>query len=61
MNIPLSHVEAYFKALKAPRKELVVFENSAHVPHYEEADKFVQFMREKVLVLTPGAMDARLL
>ncbi|HEY9900653.1 MAG TPA: alpha/beta hydrolase [Pantanalinema sp.] len=56
-NIPLSHVESYFQALHAPRKELVVFENSAHVPHYEEADKFVQFMREKVLAASPARMD----
>lgn len=47
-NIPLSHVERYFQVLKAPRKELIVFENSAHVPQYEEPDRFVQLMRERV-------------
>lgn len=54
-NIPLSHVERYYQALKAPSKELVVFEHSAHVPHYEESERFVRFMREHVLATEPMA------
>jgi pimeloyl-ACP methyl ester carboxylesterase len=30
----------YFKTLKAPKKELYIFEQSAHSPLWEEADKF---------------------
>lgn len=53
-NIPLSHVERYFQTLKAPRKELIVFENSAHCPQYEEPTRFVKVMRERVRgTLTP--------
>ena len=34
----------YFEALKAPRKQLVWFERSAHLPNTEEKDKFNEFM-----------------
>jgi pimeloyl-ACP methyl ester carboxylesterase len=34
----------YFEALKAPRKQLVWFENSAHMPNTEEKDRFNEFM-----------------
>lgn len=33
-------VEKYSKQLKAPKKENIWFENSAHFPDYEEPDKF---------------------
>jgi pimeloyl-ACP methyl ester carboxylesterase len=39
----------YFESLKAPYKELVWFEKSGHLPHYEEPKRFVQFMVERVL------------
>ncbi len=32
--------EAFYKQLKAPIKELLVFENSAHLPQLEEEEKF---------------------
>lgn len=32
--------EAYFKVLKAPKKDLFVFENSGHQIHQDEPDKF---------------------
>jgi pimeloyl-ACP methyl ester carboxylesterase len=35
-------VESYFNFVKAPEKELIWFENSAHSPLYEETDKFVE-------------------
>lgn len=54
-NIPLTEVQKYFDLLRAPRKQLVVFENSAHVPHYEEAGQFVRFMRETVLAGQAGS------
>ena len=39
----------YFEALKAPRKQLVWFERSAHLPNTEEKDKFNEFMIKTVL------------
>jgi pimeloyl-ACP methyl ester carboxylesterase len=37
---PGEAAESYATLLRAPRKELVWFENSAHTPHLEEPDKF---------------------
>jgi pimeloyl-ACP methyl ester carboxylesterase len=39
----------YFGVLKAPRKQLVWFEQSAHMPNTEEKDKFNAFMTDTVL------------
>jgi pimeloyl-ACP methyl ester carboxylesterase len=39
----------YFEVLKAPRKQLVWFENSAHLPNTEEKDKFNEFIISTVL------------
>jgi pimeloyl-ACP methyl ester carboxylesterase len=39
----------YFEALKAPRKLLVWFESSSHMPNTEEKDKFNAFMIDTVL------------
>ncbi|QOR34233.1 alpha/beta hydrolase [Clostridium sp. 'deep sea'] len=33
-------VEKFYKQLKAPKKELIVFKNSAHLPQLEENEKF---------------------
>jgi pimeloyl-ACP methyl ester carboxylesterase len=43
----------YFEALKAPRKQLVWFERSAHLPNTEEKDKFNEFMIHTVLPRLP--------
>ena len=43
----------YFQALKAPRKQLVWFERSAHLPNTEEKDKFNEFMITTVLPTLP--------
>ena len=43
----------YFEALKAPRKQLVWFERSAHLPNTEEKDKFNEFMINTVLPTLP--------
>ncbi len=48
-NEPFELAEKYFKALKAPKKELFWFENSAHMPNFEEAEKFNDLMINKVL------------
>jgi pimeloyl-ACP methyl ester carboxylesterase len=39
----------YFEALRAPEKQLVWFDNSAHMVNTEERDKFNQFMVDTVL------------
>jgi pimeloyl-ACP methyl ester carboxylesterase len=34
----------YFQVLRAPSKELIWFERSAHMPHWEEPERFTEFM-----------------
>lgn len=43
----------YFEFLKAPRKQLVWFERSSHMPNTEEKDAFNRFMLETVLPALP--------
>ncbi len=41
---------AYFEVLIAPEgKQLIWFEESAHRPHHEEKEKFLRYMRTRVL------------
>ncbi len=51
-EVPSPLSATYFDALKAPRKQLVWFENSAHLPNTEERDKFNAFMIDTVLPAT---------
>lgn len=37
-------VEEYFKKLKAPKKEIIWFEKSGHMPNYEEPEKFQEVL-----------------
>lgn len=46
---PYEIAERYFDSLRAPFKELVWFDRSAHLPNSEERDLFNQVMVEKVL------------
>lgn len=46
-QIPSVVAEEYFKMLKAPKKELIWFEQSAHSPCFEEAEKFNRLVTEK--------------
>ena len=39
---------SYYEDLRAPYKELVIFEHSAHLVPYEEPEKFLQVLVEKV-------------
>ncbi len=51
-DIIVSHVlaEKYFNVLKAPKgKQLIWFENTAHRPHVEEKEKFIEIMNNKIL------------
>lgn len=43
-HTPSQMVEEYIKVLKAPKKELVWFEESAHNPNFEESDKFADIL-----------------
>ena len=38
----------YFEALRAPRKEFIVFENAAHLVPFEEPEKFLRVMVDRV-------------
>jgi len=40
--------ESFYETVKAPYKELFVFENSAHCPIFEEADRFNSLMINEV-------------
>jgi pimeloyl-ACP methyl ester carboxylesterase len=41
-SCPFELAEQYMSILKAPFKEIIWFENSAHMPHYEETEKYYE-------------------
>lgn len=43
---PFELTEQYFELIRAPNKELIWFENSAHFPFLEEPDRFAEEMRK---------------
>jgi pimeloyl-ACP methyl ester carboxylesterase len=47
--------EAYFEKLIAPSKQLVWFEDSAHMPPFEEAERFNEKMVELVAPVARAA------
>ena len=51
-EVPSEIAARYFAALKAPAKELIWFENSAHMVNSEERDLFNKMLVEKVLPMT---------
>ncbi|UNC91414.1 alpha/beta fold hydrolase [Candidatus Contubernalis alkaliaceticus] len=42
-------VEEYYDKLEAPHKELIWFDNSAHSPNFEEPERFVEVVTQKIL------------
>jgi len=46
---PVEVAERYFSGLIAPAKEWVLFENSAHFPHWEERERFHKLLVDTVL------------
>lgn len=51
---PSEIAERYFTALRAPAKELIWFDRSAHLPNAEERDLFNKIMVEKILPIAAG-------
>jgi pimeloyl-ACP methyl ester carboxylesterase len=47
-EVPAELSARYFAALKAPKKELVWFERSAHMPNTEEPEKFNRLLIERI-------------
>lgn len=47
-EVPSEIAEKYFEALRAPSKELIWFENSAHLPNAEERDAFNRVLLDHV-------------
>ena len=54
-EVPSILSERYFAALEAPRKQLIWFERSAHMPNIEEKERFNDFMCRTVLPALPGS------
>ena len=48
----------YLEALKAPRKQLIWFERSSHMPNTEEKDRFNEFMINTVLPTLPEGLGS---
>jgi pimeloyl-ACP methyl ester carboxylesterase len=48
-NIPFTLTAEYYRNVIAPKKTMVWFERSAHMPNFEEPDKFNDFMINTVL------------
>lgn len=42
----MNSVKQYLQFIQAPRKDLFVFEESAHYPQFEEKEKFANWMNE---------------
>ncbi len=47
-NVPFELVVTYMDKLRAPHKEMIWFENSAHLPNFEEPDAFHDFCLSKL-------------
>jgi len=48
-EVPSILAARYYEALRAPSKQLIWFENAAHLPNAEERERFNQIMRNEVL------------
>lgn len=48
-NTPFALVVEYLEVVKAPHKEIVWFEESAHMIPFEEPERFVEVLTDKVL------------
>ena len=48
-NTPASLVQSWFDMIKAPRKELIWFEESGHNPMTDEGEKFKTLLRDRLM------------
>jgi pimeloyl-ACP methyl ester carboxylesterase len=48
-NAPFALAEQFFKQVNAPRKKLIWFENSGHMPNFEENSKYTELLITRVL------------
>lgn len=46
--VPLESTKQYFEMLKAPHKELIIFEESGHLACFEEPEKFCRLVKSVV-------------
>lgn len=53
-QVPSTLAAAYFESIAAPCKQLIWFEQSAHHPPFEEAEKFNRVMIEEILPTALG-------
>jgi hypothetical protein len=53
-EVPSEIAEKYFDSIRAPSKELIWFDRSAHIPYSEERDLFNRAMVAKVLPFAAG-------
>jgi pimeloyl-ACP methyl ester carboxylesterase len=44
---PYQTAVRYFEHIRAETKTITLFEHSAHMPHYEEPQKFAELVNEK--------------
>jgi len=42
-NVPFELVIDYLEKLRAPHKKIIWFDQSAHMPNFEESDMFCEF------------------
>ena len=49
-----SLTQQYYQAVQAPAKEHVMFENSAHLPYFEEPEKFARLMLQVLTATEEG-------
>ncbi len=48
---PTVLAKKYYDILEAPKKELYIFDKSGHLPPFEEPDKFIKIIKERVLLI----------
>ncbi len=48
-QVSLELTKKYFDEIKAPKKEMYIFEKSAHSPIFEEQEKVLQIIKEEII------------
>ena len=58
-EVPAENAARYFEALRAPSKKLIWFERSAHMPNWEESERFNEILIEHVRPIAVSAASAQ--